>query len=176
MTCKSGALTASEYSQTLAAKLVPCVDKIRQLNTNFGLRPYRVFLVITEWTGQRRGQGVERVLSETELLPTPKIESFASLNLQLMSAGLEEVGDLRISEISPKYTGEQLLGRHTDNTELLKNQGFRWEVVLYKQGNEPIRRSFVPKGLPDFMPGRVQWAVSLTRLRSGVDRDSEGRP
>ena len=30
---------------TLASKLVPVVDKIRQLYTNFGVRPYRVYLV-----------------------------------------------------------------------------------------------------------------------------------
>lgn len=46
-----------EVGQTCAEQMIECVDSARQLLTDFGLRPYRVFLVWVRWTADEDADG-----------------------------------------------------------------------------------------------------------------------
>jgi len=166
-----------EYRDTLLGQFLEddCLDELRQLAADFGARPYRVFMIRTQWTGGKRGRGVERVISETEILPTPKIETVASINLQMLDAGIDEQGSLSIAEISPRYTENELLGRNEDGSEIPDNETFSWEVRLSRgDAGEDKRRRYVVRGVPDYRPTELQWKVSL--IRAGSDRQADGAP
>jgi hypothetical protein len=166
-----------EYRGTLLGEFLEddCLDELRQLSADFGARPYRVFMIRTRWTGGKRGRGVEQVFSEEEILPTPKIETVASVNLQMLDIGVDEQGALSISEISPRYTENQLLGRNGDGTEIPENETFSWEVRLSRGGPDQNKlRRYTVKGVPDYRPTELQWKVSL--IRAGSDRQSDGAP
>ena len=162
---------AFNYGNTLAAKLGGCVDKIRGINAMLGLRPYHVYLVHTRWSGTEVGDGVESVLTQEEVLPVPRVQSIASLRLQLQSVGLAEIGDLQLSEVSTRYTENRLRRLQEDGTSYPRNESTYWEIhFLRADGSNAIRRRFVCVGVPVLEPGNVQWTVSLSR--SYNDRDS----
>src|SRR5689334_10543435 len=101
-------LAPGQFEHTLAARLGPVADKIRQIATNMGARPYRVYLVWTISGGAERGEGVERLVHEEELLPTPLVLDLTSIALQPYSAGKLPVGSVKVSQISTSY-GEDVL-------------------------------------------------------------------
>ena len=174
MSCRRGPMTANDYRQTLIASLVPCIDSIRGINADMGLRRYRVFLVKTRFSGATRGMGVEQVVSEEEVLPMPKIEPFTGLNLVMMTVGTDEAGDVRASEISLKYDENKLLGRGPSGEGLGPNERFYWELQNIAEG-ESWRRRFVMRGVPASDPGRMMWSVILTRAGQH-DRAVNGTP
>src|SRR6266704_2908723 len=93
-------LTGDGISRTLVRKLVPTVDKLRDLNTKFGVRPYVVHVIRTRWTGGERGIGQEVVVQDVALLPTPKVTDLTGLTLQIQQIGAIEAGSVRVSEMS----------------------------------------------------------------------------
>lgn len=174
MSCRSGPMDANAWRKTLIANLTPCIDSVRELNADYGLRPFRVFLVKTRWTGGARGRGVETVVSEEEILPMPKVETLASINMVMMTVGTDENGDVRISEISLKYDENKLMGRGPGGEPLDNAESFRWELQNIARG-ESWRRSFVVRGVPDFKPGQMQCTVVLARAGQH-DRKIDGTP
>ncbi len=109
------ALEPDRARRTLLARLAGTperpgvIDKARQIATNLGARPYRVFLVWTRWTGERRGEGQEGELARFELLPTPKVEDMTSVAMNPYSAGKIPVGAVRVSEVSAGRHSEDVL-------------------------------------------------------------------
>lgn len=103
-------LTPDEARATLAHRLAGRVDRFRQLNTRFGIRPYRVFLVWKKWSGVERGAGKEQEMFRAEILPTPKVQTIDAISLRLYAAGVLPDGSVRVSEISATYTRDQLRG------------------------------------------------------------------
>jgi len=165
----------SEYKDTLLGDFLDgCIDDLRQIASDLGARPYRVFIIRTRWSGKRRGQGVEEILEERELTPTPKIEPISSVQLQLQDLGMDEVGGLSITEISPRYTENFLLGRELDGSELPKTDTIYWEVRLSRGDPKSKIRRFMMQGIPSYEATRLQWTVRL--VRAGSDRDPEGNP
>ena len=59
-------LRPDEVKASLMSRLVPNIDKIRQIATSLGLRPYRVFLVHILWTGDRIGEGQPTEISRRD--------------------------------------------------------------------------------------------------------------
>lgn len=174
MSCRNGPMDANGYRSTLIASLVPCIDEIRGLNTDLGLRPYRVFLVKSRFSGTNRGRGAEQIVSELEILPAPKVEPFTGLSLIMMTVGTDETGDVRLSEVSMKYDENQLLGRGPRGEALGANETFYWELQNIAKG-ESWRRKFIVKGIPTLDPGKMMWSLVLGR--SGQhDRDLAGNP
>jgi hypothetical protein len=106
------ALTPTQAKSTLANRFGPIADRLRQLATNFGIRPYRVFLTWTKWTGVERGQGTEVMLRRAEILPTPLVVSLDNQVNSPMHAGVLPVGTLRVSRISvASFSRDILLGK-----------------------------------------------------------------
>lgn len=186
---------------TLAARLAGKADRLRQLNTKFGLRPNRVFLVWSEWTGLERGEGREAIITRVELLPTPQVSDLTALNRRPFSLGVFPEGSLRVDQISVAvYTRDMLNGLaiptvdqrgcicgcrparpyRADGVEQRGDErtadpqvDFWWEVVEDGRGDDP------PAHLRFRVLGEVErkafgWAVNLEASDEETDRN--GRP
>lgn len=164
--------------QPLADRLVPVVDKIRQLNTSFGIRPYRIFLVHMQYPGQRIGDGAPVEISRKEILPTPKIIGMGSTSEVLRPFGLTEEGSIRVAQISPKYTEDDLMGRTPDLQDPAmprtggRNQIFFWEVVERRPSTPPsVPRRYVPSAVPELGRDNFEWTIGLTKATFDRSRD-----
>lgn len=172
-------LRNDELDRTLAAKLIPIVDRIRQLNTRFGTRSYRVFLVHVQWSGLRRGAGTPQELSRVEILPTPACADLDSVSEVLRPQGRTEEGGLSVTEISGKYSEDDLRGLTPDLIDvtnprtLLPNVEFFWEVVEARSASPaPVRRRFTLGAAPSLSKDTIQWRVQL--MRQDYDRSRTG--
>lgn len=155
----------------LAGSLISTVDDIRQLNSEFGIRPYRVFATTVVWSGGEIGRGTAQVTSSVELTPTPLVKDLTNIKGVVRSGGLVERGDARLTQVSARYTEaqlKQLLPPTTRNTESFI------EVLNAHDGQTPIRRRFTVAGVPEYEPQNFQWKMTL--LRQDSDRTNQGRP
>jgi hypothetical protein len=166
-------------NNTFVTRIGDTVDRIRQLYTNFGLRPYRVFLVHQRWDGGRRGRGNPVEIARREILPTPRIPDMSATNEVIRFAGLQEEGGLTIDQISSKYTEDDLMGRTPDlDDPAMTRSGaedveFFYEVVQASRSHpEPVRRRYVPTAVPNLAAGGFQWKVVLTKQEFNRNRDA----
>lgn len=181
MTCRggnrvNGFTVASGLSRTLAGRLVKVADRVRDLATRFGLRPYRVYIVRTRWTAGERGAGAEYVTQELELQPTPRVASLDSLAEVIQPVGIVEEGTLRVDEISGRYQEEHLRGYGSDGAPPEPDEQVFWEVEWVRQDGQPGERlRFTVRGKPAYEPGRLAWSVTLTRAQQARGRQGELR-
>jgi hypothetical protein len=157
--------------ETLAWRLTGVVDRARALNSKFGLRPYRVFLVHVRWTGKRRGEGEQQLMSRREILPVPRVRDMDSVRRNVHSTGVIEEGDIVIDEISARIPEDDLMGRTCDLQDptrrltSIPNADFYWEVVE-KRPSSPgpvIRRFSPPAAVPALGRAGMGWRVTLTK-------------
>lgn len=169
-------LTDSEFQRTVVSKLIPTVDTLRDLNSQFGLRPYRVRIVRTRWSDGVRGRGAEYITGEMEILPVPKVEDLSAIAEVLQPIGLDEVGGIRVSEISGRYTEDHLRGRDFDGVAVADDEQVFWEVEFLRSDSRPgERRRFNLRGLPYYDASKLQWIVMLERARGDRTRAGELR-
>lgn len=166
-------LTPHAYQSTLARRLVPVADRLRNLNTRFGLRPYVVRQVRTRWSGGEQGVGAEVVEDECALLPTPKVESMDGLSEILQPIGLDENGSLRVTEISGSYSEDDLLGL-VDGKDPEEGQQIYYEIEFMQANGAPsVRRRFTLAGAPVYKPDEFQWVVTLAKSISNRERNGD---
>lgn len=149
------------WKNTIAGRMGGVVDRLRDLKTRAGQRPYQVLTVRTRWTGGERGSGDEQVLAETVLLPTPDVGDLTRLSLTVDAWGAHEMGDLTVVELSPALTEEALTGG-----EIAADESFYWEVRLSRDAGSPRRRRFTVKSAPSYDASKFQWTVTLTATAS----------
>lgn len=155
----------------LMQALIPCVDQARDVQACLGLRPYTLALVHTCWAGGERGKGLESVLYEELILPVPKVEGLGGLQRNLRQQGLAEEGQLIVSEISPRYTEDQLVGNLPNGERIPKDRSFYWELRLVAAvGTPPVRRRFFPSTVPSLDMARMEWRVQLTKASNDRGR------
>ncbi len=190
-------LTPNEARRTLAHRFGPRVDRLRQLSTRFGVRPTRVFLTWTQWSGKERGEGDETILLRVELLPTPRVTDSAALTRRPWSGGVLPEGSMRVDRISVQLTQDNLAGRvmpmnlppsyyahrsspgepvggtsfsPTSNPQ----RDFFYELVEDGRGDDPAdRQRFRVLGRPWRDAGNVQWAVMLEEASETTNRSGE---
>jgi len=168
-------LEGRAIDRTLIASLTGCVDSIRDLYTCFGARPYQVSLVWTRWSGGDRGVGAEEIVGFHRILPTPKVTDLSNLKKELTQVGMDEAGDLRVSEISPRYNEDLLQGSDLvveTGAPIPKDVQFYWEITFPRANMPGIRRRFIPSRAPDLQPTKFQWRIDL--LRASEDRTRIG--
>jgi hypothetical protein len=163
-------LRPDEVRSSLMSRLVPGIDKIRQIATTLGLRPYRVFMVHMLWSGDRIGEGHPQEISRHEILPTPRIRDMSATSEVLSSFGRIEEGSIVVDRISAKYSEDDLMGVTPDLIDpTLQRTGKRngeyfWEVQENRPGcPNPIPRRYVPSGTPTLMRGGLHWRVPLAK-------------
>jgi len=196
-------LTAEEASRTIAARLAPTVDRLRQRLTGFGVRPYQVFLVWTRWTGPERGEGSERILRRSPILPIPKVEDLTGVSFSPFTAGVLPVGSIKVTGISALYAqdvlqgltvppdpaasraafvaGQPAVNSETDSLaadEVLDPYEFFWEVVedgRSNQGRQPRRARYRPLSAPFRRAEEFDWVILLERVSDDMERDGKPR-
>lgn len=159
------------YDDSMLRDLRCTVDGVRQIATDLGARPHRVFMVHTAWEENQRGRNQEYVVSEVELLPTPVVEGLDALSDVLEAVGTLESGSLTVSQVSAKHTEDTLLGKDRDGDPVAPNEQFFWEVAYLNQSTDDSkRRRFTPKDATYDATG-LQWTVTLEKAAGDRERD-----
>lgn len=166
--------------RSLVESLGGVVDDLRQLATDFGLRPYRVFSVVVKWTGGSSGRGDAVVASERELLPTPKLVDTTGLRGEASPAGAFNRGSIRLREVSPRYTEDDVRALFHTQPLPADTDGFI-EVRIDSRDGITERRRFVVRSVPFRDAQRFEWVVPLEsqqgdRSRSGEVSDDTKSP
>ena len=169
-------LTTTTAAATLARRFIPLADQLRPLLTVYGLRAYSVMIVRTRWSGGERGIGTESMVSEMRLEPTPKLGDLTSLTETLHSIGIDEVGTVDLTQISGRYTEEQLRGLESGEDELPRDEQVYYEAEFFRtDGGPSTHRRFCLRGTPNYAPGKLSWGVRLERAHEDRTRDGDVR-
>jgi hypothetical protein len=164
--------TPAFLRDSLAQKLVPAVDKIRDIYTQLGARPYRVRILRTRSSGPRRGVGVEQVIHELELLPTPLVVDMQSLSEMLSPVGRYEQGVVQLQYVSGRYTEEILLGVGPNGGQVAPNETVYYEIEFFRRDGSPSeKRRFVVDAVPYYNALKFQWFVNLVAASERRARD-----
>jgi hypothetical protein len=159
------------------SRLQPAIDRVRQIPTDLGLRPYRVFLIHVLWSGERIGEGQPQEISRHEILPTPRVRDMASTSEVLSAIGRVEEGGIVVDRISAKYSEDDLMGATADMIDPAaprtgkRNAEFFWEV----RENRPTQPSTIPRryivaSTPTLMRGGLHWRVALNKVMVNRNR------
>jgi len=132
------------------------VDSVRQIYTDLGQRPYRLFSVVVRWTGGEDGRGEEELVQETELLPTPHVD-VKPLSTQIQSAGEDDHGYVKISQISPRYTEQDLKALFP--TALPRGNFAFLELRMDQRDGNQVRRRLTVADVPYRNAEAFQWEV-----------------
>lgn len=146
-------------------------DELRQLYTDVGLRPYRVFSVVVQWSGGKIGVGVAVVARQTEFLPTPLVD-LSPVWSEVKSAGKVEDGVATLRQISPRLTEDEVRGLFFQDEIEPGQEGFL-EVVHDARDGQTERRRFTVRGAPYRKAGKFEWTCRLQRARKDRKRDGE---
>jgi hypothetical protein len=167
--------SAELLRDSLARKLIPVADKLRELKTKLGARPYRVRIVRTTWLGGKRGVGPEVVTHELELVPTPLVVDLNALQETVTEVGVVEMGQATVSEISGRYSEDHLLGVDAHGNEPGSADSLYYELeILRPDGCDGQRKRFQLASAPHYNATGFQWTVQLDASIERRQRD--GRP
>lgn len=90
--------------------VVDVIDGLRaDLHPQFGVRPYRVYTVKRAWQGEEIGDGAYSDVV-TEIEPQPRVWQWDGYKFVLAVHGLDERGEVKITEVSLSYTHDELTG------------------------------------------------------------------
>ena len=192
-------LSPEQAKRTLVHRFAPRADRLRQIAVRFGVRPYRVHLVWTRWSGRERGDGTESEVARIEVLPTPMVKNLDTVAYRFFSGGVLPVGSISVTRISALYTQDQLTGLAVPTPEfaerndpprprsadelppkpsdvtLLEPLDFYWLVQEDGRGDDPpVASKFRLAAWPFRNASGLSWEVVLERVSSDPDR--EGRP
>lgn len=157
----------------MAGGLIATADNLRGLYSSFGLRPYRVYSIVYQWTGGEIGRGERRLLSYVEMTPTPKLTDYSGIAGSPRSGGIAERGNARLTQVSARYTEAQIMGMFFANP-LAKSQEGWIEVQNAHDGPDARRRRFAVKGVPYYAAEKMEWRVDL--VRQDQDRNVSTQP
>ncbi len=157
---------------SLVGEFDDVIDEMRQLQTDVGARPYRVFAVVIEWSGKEVGKGDPRVIVERELLPTPLVR-LRGVRVERTSIGKAERGYTELSELSPGYTEEELQ-RSFHVKQLTEGVEAFYEIQQDRRDPGAPRRRFTLVSPPERDVENFQWVLRLGR--QDPDRARDGKP
>lgn len=159
--------------RSLAEEMGAVVDDARQLLTDFGLRPYRVFSVLYQWSGGEVGRGRITLVREAEFLPTPLVD-LRPVRTTPRNAGKVEEGVVHLREVSSRYTEEQISGLLFQEGLQPGQEGFVEVLHDGRDGPAPKRRRFQVTGAPWHDAERFEWVTRMVRARP--DRKRSKKP
>lgn len=174
--------TPAAYDSRLSEPLVPStslvedlgeiVDDIRQIATDLGARPYTVHVVRVRWSGGQVGRGEPTVVSETSMLPTPKVAEVGALDRATDAAGIVERGDVILTGVSPRYTEDELEAMFAtgDGDEVFV------EVRVDRRDGTTKPRRFALARAPERRPTMADWRLLLRRHSGDRERTGARRP
>ena len=164
------------YPDTLAGSFIGLADDLRDMFTQFGLRPYTVRRMRVQWSGGARGRGQPTVIFNEPILPTPKVTDISGLTELLHPIGLDEHGSLRLSEISGTYTEDDLRGLDARGKGPAVDVEFFYEIEYARpDGTAGEKRRFFPSGAASYNAGKLQWTLTLEKSNEDRARDGSVR-
>jgi hypothetical protein len=180
-------LDPSGASRTLLSRLggkpgkLGVVDRVRQIATKLGDRPYNVDLVWVRWTGVRIGIGTEDIEARVPVVPNPVVTDLTAVTHNPYSAGILPVGTVRVSEVSPGQYSDDLLRGFIlpDKSPRPANVEFFWELRFdgRNTGIEPTQRArFRVLGTPFYDADNLQVVCLLERASEDPSRLGTGLP
>jgi hypothetical protein len=164
-----GLLTRPQCS--LVEQMAGTVDEMRQMLVDFGLRYYQVFSIVVRWSGGARHRGDAAVVAETPFLPVPKVDNIERVDRELRPAGSVKRGEIRLSQISPRYTADDILLLFP--RELRDDEEHYIEVRGDQRDGATVRDRYVMAGKPE--RGPWGWSVRLTKADENRMRDGSPR-
>jgi hypothetical protein len=176
-------VSSSQLLSSLGQDLIDTADSIRDIATEFGLRPYEVSLIMTRWSGGqgmdiKRGIGAEVIISTIPLLPTPLLTDMTGVAQINTPVGLDEFGEVLLTEVSARYREEQLRGLGPNGEPIEKNVQFYYEIEFPPPqfaDRDGQRRRFTIKGAPMYFADKFQWQIRLERQRGDRQRNGDTR-
>jgi hypothetical protein len=135
------------------------IDDLRaELYESMGTRQHKVSIVRRTWSGPERGEGA--VVSEEVAVISPPPLFQSSTQYRLTPAGRDEQGDARLTEVSLRYSEEDLLGGSIPgNVEF-------FYVVEDMRGQGIAPAFYVPNGrCQTDREQSIGWTVYLNRAR-----------
>lgn len=158
-------------------------DDIRQIATDLGQRPYRMFSVVYKWSGGAVGRGAPSTIFEQEFLPTPKLTINglvdrgyirAAVKDKPQEAGTVERGVISVIDISPRYTEDQIKQLFRSGGTLDAGEVAFIEISMDSRDGASDRRRFSVDSVPTRHPSKFYWSVEL--VRQELDRNRYGQP
>lgn len=163
-----------DVRRTLASKLTPTADRIRDLYTSFGLRPYIVQQVRVRWSEGHRGRGTPEVIRLREILPTPLVVDMATMTELTGPVGVDELGVVAVTQISGRFTEEQLRGFDDAGKPTSKDEEFFYELEFPERSGQPgMIRRFTLDAAPMFRADQFQWKLRLARAHGDRARNGD---
>lgn len=168
-------LSPAQASKTFANRFARTGDRLRQIATNFGIRPLRVCLVWTKWSGAERGEGTEQEVRRIEILPTPKVSSLDSVSYSIFHSGTLPVGSIRVEQVTESLTLDTLSGKvvpKKGEPTVPEPYSFFYEVREDGRGDNPPQRwKYRLLGVPFRRAGKVDWTMLLEKISEDPRRD-----
>lgn len=174
MATKFTDLTAKQITATLAQRLIPVADRVRDLFTRFGMRPYKIRIVRVRWSDGSRGVGTPIVENTLDLLPTPLVQDLTTLTEIVQPVGLDEVGSILVSEISGRFTDNDLRFLSADGSPPDPDVEVYYEIEFPKLDGTSDKRRFFLRSAPHYAAGRFMWQLRLEKAHE--DRARNGDP
>lgn len=166
--------TAMDLKKTLAQRFIPLADDLRNLLTKFGLRPYKVRILRIRWANGLRGTGAAVVDDALDILPTPLVQDLSTMTAIVQPVGLDEIGTIIVSEISGRFTDEQLRFLDRDGRQPGPDEEVFWEIEFPRLDGRPSdKRRFMLRSAPMYFSGRLQWQVRLERAHHDRARNGD---
>jgi hypothetical protein len=150
--------SGASLGTSLVDSLVTMVDDLRYtLNSDMGVRQFRVWTIRRKWSGQYVGEGALAVTQVTEIIPPPRVVLTDTHNLT--EGGLQETGTAELHEVSLAASEADLLG-----FPVAANEEFFY-VLRDALGQGVSTRLYIPQDHP--WPDRekeIGWIVKLRRV------------
>jgi len=168
--------TSVDSSRTLGRKLIATADMLRDQFTRFGLRPFKMRVVRVRWSGGHRGVGTAVIECTQDILPTPRIMDMAGLTEIVHPIGLDEDGAIMVTEISGRFSDEDLRFARSDGAPLGPDEEVWYEIEFPRTDGKPgdLRRFFL-RAAPMYYADRFQWNLRLEKAHSDRARNGDYR-
>jgi hypothetical protein len=151
-------LCPPDAAGSLVESLGSIADMARDIADDLGANPYRVFSIVTSWSGGKEGRGEESVISEREFSPRPTID-LRPLRVRSIEGGSTEKGLVKMTKISPRMTEKEILAFFP--RELKQNEFAFIEVRHDERDGQTARRRFQIRGTPWRDAKKFEWQCML---------------
>lgn len=165
-------VTGSQLCDSLANKLWRTANRVRNIASRLGVRPYVVRIIRVGWTGPQRHRGQKQILSTFTILPTPKVTQYEALRDVQLPVGRDTEGSVVVTEINPELTEDVLRGIPEGLAKIPKHQEVFYEIEYPHENQGSRKRRFNLDTVPYYDSENLQWAVGL--VAASPDRTRAG--
>lgn len=153
----------------LVEDLGAVADDIRQIASDLGARPYRLFSVIQQWSGGQVGRGEASIVQRRELIPRPRV-NVNPARTEFTEGGRQTRGYVRVSELSPRLTQDDIFGIFAVQP-LTEGLEAYVEMAMDSRDGRSERYRLTAADVPYRDAENFQWTVDLYFASNSPTRD-----